>query len=127
MSIAAVATSEPILGEKLNLDGVKNLVDSLLFDAYKDYKKEEYDLLKLWLDSEECEYACFCAQIDYNYYKKAQTEAFFRKKETGRLKPKIEREFWYDFETSMFGQKTFGSFAAPEIKKLESDTKPIAY
>lgn len=123
MSNAAVATSKPSLGEKLNLDGVKNLVNYMLFKAFRDYKADEYPLLKYWLDSEECEFACYCAQVDYNYYKKTQTEAFYRWKETRSLKPKIEREFWYGFEVSKFGQKTFGSFALPEVKKL--DPKPV--
>lgn len=109
-----VVKKEPII-KNICLQGVKNLVDYLLATAYREKK----EILESWLESEECEYLCFCAQKDYNFYKRASREANRRWHENNGLREKVEREFWYAFhEADDFGQLSFGDFAAPEIKKI---------
>jgi predicted transcriptional regulator YdeE len=103
---------EPII-KKVCLQGVKNLVDYMLATAYREKK----DILERWLESEECEYLCFVAQKDYNFYKRLSREANKRWFENQGLREKVAREFWYVFQEAEHGQNTFGDFALPEIKK----------
>lgn len=124
-AVAVVDDFFPIKGtplkdlKELNTDGVKNLVNYMLESAYR----ERYDnCFEAWLESDECEYACYCAQKDFELYKKAQREAHVRWVKNRALQDKKEREFWYSFEVSKYGQNTFGNFLPPEIKKL--NTKP---
>lgn len=108
---------EPII-KKICLQGVKNLADYLLATAYREPKEE----LEKWLESDECEYLCFCAQKDLAFYKRASREANRRWYENQGLRDKIEREIWYAFHLESHGQLTFGDFALPEVKKFNLST-----
>lgn len=112
------AKKEPII-KKICLQGVKNLADYLLATAYRE-KPED---LESWLESDECEYLCFCAQKDLVHYKRSSREANRRWHKDQALRDKIEREFWYAFQVADFGQNTFGDFSLPEVKKFNLSTQ----